>query len=222
MSRLFVRCRSCVERGKSKKKNRHTERSYVESEFELENHDEKIKQLHLERRERRGDEDEEGEDGDEEVKGGSEDDEEEEDDISRMANQLAGTDLEGSSKKQQEDDDEEEGEGGPVVSEAQKRRDLARLAEVRRRREEARKRKEAAQEREAVDEAERKRIGDRETGTMREEEEEGDDLPVLSSREVKKLGGKELRKALTDRGLPATGNKRDMQQRLIDHEKDRS
>ncbi|GLD95719.1 hypothetical protein PINS_up004397 [Pythium insidiosum] len=90
------------------------------------------------------------------------------------------------------------------------KKDLARLAEVRRRREEAEKRKKEEEQIAAEREAAKKKL------------EKKEDDEILDARAIKALKPNVLKEKLKERGLSTQGQKKDLIQRLIDYEDERA
>ena len=116
-----------------------------------------------------------------------------------------------------------------VTTEADHKKNLKKLEEVRKRREEAEKRRKAEQE--AVDalEAERKMKAaslqgdddDSDDGKKKKKKSKAKDIPKLTKIEIKKMKPALLKEALKERGLDIQGNAKTLTERLLAHEASR-
>lgn len=120
--------------------------------------------------------------------------------------------------------------GGPVVpvtTEADHKRNLAKLAEVRRRREEAEtKRKQEEQLEKELDEETKKlaelvtKGGDDEDGGKKSKSTKNT-IPKLDKITIKKMKPAQMKEAMKERGLDIQGNAKELLQRLLDYEANR-
>jgi len=111
------------------------------------------------------------------------------------------------------------------------KRDMAKLAEVRKRREEAEARAKAQTDMENAVEEERKKKA-AEAGALNEEDgkksksskkkkSKDDDIPKLDKIAIKKMKPTQLKEALKARGLEIQGNAKQLTERLLEYEKKR-
>eukprot|EP00522_Entomoneis_paludosa_P008236 CAMPEP_0172455432 /NCGR_PEP_ID=MMETSP1065-20121228/12064_1 /TAXON_ID=265537 /ORGANISM="Amphiprora paludosa, Strain CCMP125" /LENGTH=197 /DNA_ID=CAMNT_0013207893 /DNA_START=54 /DNA_END=647 /DNA_ORIENTATION=- len=116
---------------------------------------------------------------------------------------------------------EPEKPAGPVTTEADHKRNMSKLAEVRKRREEAEKRRKAEEQAAIELEEERKKLA---AMTTADEEDSGkkkkgkSTIPKLDKISIKKMKPTQMKEALKERGLEIQGNAKQLQQRLLDYE----
>jgi len=108
------------------------------------------------------------------------------------------------------------------------KRDMAKLAEVRKRREEADAKKKAEAEAAESAEAERKKkaeeagaFGGGDGDDKKKKKKKSKDIPKLDKIAIKKMKPAQMKEALKLRGLEIQGNKNQLMERLIEYEKNR-
>jgi hypothetical protein len=111
----------------------------------------------------------------------------------------------------------------PVTTEADHKRNLAKLAEVRRRREEAETKRKQEEQLEKELEEERKRLaelatkGDDDDGGKKSKSSKKS-IPKLDKIAIKKMKPAQMKEAMKERGLDIQGNAKELLQRLLDYE----
>lgn len=115
----------------------------------------------------------------------------------------------------------------PVTTEADHKRNLAKLAEVRRRREEAETKRKQEEQLEKEVEEERKKLaelvtkgGDDEDGGKKSKSTKKT-IPKLDKIAIKKMKPAQMKEAMKERGLDIQGNAKELVQRLLDYEASR-
>lgn len=173
-----------------------------------------------------------------------------EQEIEQRNQRLAEFEEERAKRRAEAEEEEEGGEGGDddateeagnakaekpkepekVTSEAEHRRNLAKLQAVKKRREEAEKKRLEQEEMEKQAEAENKAKAAAITEDDSDSDDDGKkkkkkstkaDIPKLSKIEIKKMKPALLKEALKERGLDIQGNAKVLTQRLIDYEESR-
>lgn len=143
----------------------------------------------------------------------------------------------GGDDKEEEDKDKEKGkkakdpvEATPaqVTTEAEHRRNMAKLEAVRKRREQAEKRRlveeeaEKAQEEERMAQAKALQEDDSDDdGKKKKKKGKAQEIPKLSKIEIKKMKPALLKEALKERGLEIQGNAKALTARLLEYEEKR-
>ena len=116
------------------------------------------------------------------------------------------------------------------TTEAEHKRNLAKLEAVRKRREEAEKRRKAEEEAAAAIEEERKAkvaalqgddSDDEDDGKKKKKKSKAKDIPKLSKIEIKKMKPAQMKEALKERGLDIQGNAKALTARLLEYETSR-
>lgn len=107
---------------------------------------------------------------------------------------------------------------GQVTTQADHKRNMAKLAEVRKRREQAEARRKEEQEDQQELEAERKRLAKL---AVNEADSDNDDQPKLDKVAIKRMKPAQMKEALKARGLDIQGNAKVLQKRLLDYEASR-
>lgn len=111
----------------------------------------------------------------------------------------------------------------PVTTEADHRRNMSKLAEVRRRREEAESRRKLEEEEEKQQEEELKKmaalaVGEDDAEKKKKKKKEKEEIPKLDKIQIKKMKPATLKDALKERGLDYQGTAKALQERLIAYE----
>jgi hypothetical protein len=191
----------------------------AQSAEEIELRNKRLAEFEEERARRRAEEgaDEDGEDG------GDDDGE----DTEEADNTTAPAAADGKKDKAKPDD-----KPAVVTTEADHRRNLKKLEEVRKRREEAEKRRKAEEEAEKT--AESDRIQKMKELALEDDSDDEDDgkkkkkksskaksIPKLSKIDIKKMKPNDMKEALKERGLEIQGNKNELQARLLKYEAER-
>jgi len=114
----------------------------------------------------------------------------------------------------------------PVTTEADHRRNMAKLAEVRKRREEAEAKRKAEEELAKQQEEERKKLAamileEDEDDSKKKKKKKENSIPKLDKITIKKMKPAQMKEALKARGLDIQGNAKALQERLLKYEQER-
>ncbi|GAX17095.1 hypothetical protein FisN_5Hh481 [Fistulifera solaris] len=174
---------------------------------EIEIRNARMEELEEQRASRRAEEDEDDEEG------GDEKEKKEEDEAPQQT-------------ERKKKDGAPAGPVAPVTTEADHKRNLAKLAEVRRRREEAELKRKQEEQLEKELEEERKRLaelatkGDDDDGGKKSKSSKKT-IPKLDKIAIKKMKPAQMKEAMKERGLDIQGNAKELLQRLLDYEANR-